>query len=104
MNFSYLACFVEAFIFSEHTGAVELRNAIGRALAVELPGTLVFDCPTAGDIVRYILNSFQLPAAGSTTSGAQLAAAAAGASSLAPSTTVRSSAGDFLLLGTSVCH
>ena len=57
---------------------MELRNTIGRALALELPGTLVFDCPTAGDIVRYILDTFQLPAAGSNTSGAQSALAVSG--------------------------
>ena len=35
-------------------GAVELRTTIGRALGLELPGTLVFDCPTAADIARHI--------------------------------------------------
>jgi Phosphopantetheine attachment site len=71
------------------SGAVELRNAIGRALALELPGTLVFDCPTAGDILRYILDNFQLPAASDSTPGDHAAAVAAGTSSSAPGTVVQ---------------
>jgi acyl carrier protein len=67
-----------------HAGAVELRNTIGRALALELPGTLVFDCPTAGDIVRYILDNFQLPAAGSITAGTRSALAVSSAGGSAP--------------------
>jgi Phosphopantetheine attachment site len=35
-------------------GAVELRNEIARAVALELPGTLVFDYPTIDAIVDYI--------------------------------------------------
>ena len=65
---------------------MELRNTIGRALALELPGTLVFDCPTAGDIVRYILDTFQLPAAGSTAAGAHAASAASHPGGAAPGT------------------
>lgn len=65
-------------------GAVELRNTIGRALALELPGTLVFDCPTAGDIVRYILDTFQVPAAFSSAAGAQSALGASGDGGSAP--------------------
>lgn len=35
-------------------GAVELRNEVARAVALELPGTLVFDYPTIDAIVDYI--------------------------------------------------
>ena len=35
-------------------GAVELRNEIARAVALELPGTLVFDYPTVDAMVDYI--------------------------------------------------
>lgn len=77
-------------VFFFPAGAVELRNTIGRALALELPGTLVFDCPTAGDIVRYILDNFQLPAAFSTAADAQSALAASGGGGSASSTAAAS--------------
>lgn len=59
---------------------MELRNTISRSLGLELPGTLVFDCPTPGNIVCYILGSFQLPAAaaGSTSTVTNAAADLAG--------------------------
>jgi hypothetical protein len=41
-------------------GAVELRNALEGALGLSLPGTLVFDYPSAGAILSYV--SSKLPA------------------------------------------
>ena len=35
-------------------GAVELRNALGSQLALELPATLIFDYPTIGALSTYL--------------------------------------------------
>lgn len=41
-------------------GAVELRNSIAEALGgLDLPGTLVFDCPTPAAIAAHILRHHQ---------------------------------------------
>lgn len=37
-----------------NAGAVELRNEISKKVGCELPGTLVFDYPTASAIAKYI--------------------------------------------------
>ena len=37
-------------------GAVELRNDIGRRIGCDLPGTLVFDYPTAAAITEYLVD------------------------------------------------
>jgi len=37
-----------------HSGAVELRNEIGRSVGLSLPGTLVFDYPTMAAIVAFL--------------------------------------------------
>lgn len=37
-----------------HTGAVELRNEIGKAVGIDLPGTLVFDYPTVRAISGWL--------------------------------------------------
>ena len=42
-------------------GAVELRNALEGALGISLPGTLVFDYPSAGAILSYVTS--KMPAA-----------------------------------------
>ena len=33
---------------------MEVRNELGKALGIELPGTLVFDYPTASALATYI--------------------------------------------------
>lgn len=35
---------------------MELRNEVGRAVGMELPGTLVFDYPTASAIAGFVLS------------------------------------------------
>lgn len=44
-----------------HSGAVELRNEIGRSVGLSLPGTLVFDYPTMAAIVAFLQT--KIPAA-----------------------------------------
>lgn len=38
------------------TGAIEIRNEIGRAVGMSLPGTLVFDYPTVSAIANYLFS------------------------------------------------
>lgn len=42
---------------------MELRNEVSRAVAMELPGTLVFDYPTVAAIVVYISSKAEKAAA-----------------------------------------
>lgn len=58
-------------------GAVELRNELSRALGLELPGTLVFDYPTADAIVRFLADKL-LPGAGAGATAHGIAAAGTG--------------------------
>ena len=42
-------------------GAVELRNEIGRAVGMDLPGTLVFDYPTVTAIAIFLSSKLEKP-------------------------------------------
>ena len=52
--------------------AVELASSLGRALGVELPGTLVFDYPSVGSMARHVHSLLEQAAGGS---GSETAAA-----------------------------
>lgn len=53
-------CFPDAH--AARAGAVELRNEIGRRVGCDLPGTLVFDYPTAAAIAAYLADRLAPPA------------------------------------------
>jgi hypothetical protein len=42
--------------------SVELRNALGSAVGVSLPATLLFDCPTIDAVTDYLLKNVFLSA------------------------------------------